>query len=378
MATSVFDRAVIELNLKTNEDITDDTFLVCGKNHRLQPGITEKVLDGGFLRDVQPSLRRTALATHQIYIQQAKYAEFWKGYEHEENAQNDVITAVTTFPIITSATSNEEQPSRKRSRSPPVPNQTLNLKASDSSQPAIILFPDSTKNQPTVVAIPCEDSVDNCTTSATDSLNTEATASSEVPRRTSHLTLYHKFISHLQMFYNEHDSLGLLALLLYPCCMTEIQRGSVIWSSCFEKYNPRAVTRTLPSNFTIIAQSNNSLSISDMGKSYETIFTRYPDAIILYHLHLLHIKQNPLTNETIIYTPFTYFVTIPNVTIKIGGIDRQYAFVRVELKCCTKIKYDGENGLITTADDHFYRVHVDHPHVQPKDVLKYLSACFTK
>ena len=209
--------------------------------------------------------------------------------------------------------------------------------------------------------------------------------------RTGNISLYHKFITHFQNFYNEHDILSLITLLYYPCYIPLTEKRFKLWNTCFSnKHKIPIIEETIkpiadsvqsipPSTLSkckpfVVLNISKIQSFDSMEFSFQHMFTKLmPDSFMFYYQELIKIKLHPITGDTIVYAPFRWFGTIPSIKIEDNIIHN----VSVEIVGCIVLTYNGQNGLITTSEDNYYHFNISDCRVDTADVLKYLTGALT-
>lgn len=432
--SSVFSHAINDLKLKTDENLTVSTSITCQQL---------MISDNGFLKDVPPSLRRSLLAAHQVRIEEIKSEIFWKQYQLEEKLRTDVLNEMThhqsVFEIETigeSLASSKINTDCDEQNTPHGATHNKRKRIADMGESSYDSGSGSCSEADNISdddALPLLLSLSNPTASTSSTTNKLSQvksngssikderddSSSHQPSKntsplrnrisqTSSSTIYHKFITHFQSFYNEHDSLGLSTMLLYPCYAPILNRAFVLWNTCYQSFSSPSTVMSLKTSRSLKNSiSTNSFSSSllpsvshtspssivlkvpftrtrqTLEPSYSKIFNKLPDSLIIYYHDRIHIKCHSKTGNIYVYAPYRYFATIPSLTPRNfkstttssqNNKKKREVIIRniaVELVCCTVLTYCHESGLIIAEEDHCYRVHVSNPLVQVDDVLEY-------
>lgn len=113
---------------------------------------------------------------------------------------------------------------------------------------------------------------------------------------TGSLSIYHKFFSHLEVFYNEHDLLSIVTALLYPCCSPTLIRSTNLWNNLLYSKLPHEASSN---NSSCLIATKVQTGLDSLEKSYSNIFTCLPDCVIIYY----PISVKPSHDG---FTPFHY------------------------------------------------------------------------
>jgi hypothetical protein len=293
------------------------------------PGIKTQPNPGNssiFLGDMDPITRRGILAAQNRYSLETQYEMFKKQMIADEivKAEDSVTTAVVVSHIhkADDASSTTNKRSREESQST---NGAVSLSTTSSAQQ----FP------------PPADVV-------------------KIRRVVS--SMYHKLVSHLQHFYNNHDSLSIVSFLFFPCSLPSLERTMCLWSSTLAG----AQSWTLHNNKILAKRTTVGLDL--LSQTYDYVFQKLPDICIVFGT--IHNRRCVSTGDTLIVAPYNLFFTITEIMVSDGVIVKE---VRVELQGYTVFNFNAANNQLTSAQDHYTRIIADNPLVNSMHILKYMN-----
>ena len=215
------------------------------------------------------------------------------------------------------------------------------------------------------------------------------------PPHSGHIKLYHKFLTYFQYFFNQHDALGLVSFLFYPSCPQILEKTTIIWKGCTSAHAaksrdfsvsggpPPLSGSTQMRSLLFLANKASSfnvkfpysLPIHTIESTYNRSFTRLPDSLIAFHNELIKIKQHPISKDIYVYAPYSFFATLPSVTIK-RSADQDPEIthnVSIEVRCCAVLVFSSEHRQLKSMEEHFYRLFIDNQYVYPKEVISYFD-----
>ncbi len=323
----------------------------------------------GFLQELQPVDRRIILGQHDTHCRQARHEIFLQDYLQQELAQTDDIDAslavsvaqacptyLKNAPLMVPDTPSSSGCSggngkRKYSISSDNSQSEDRKKAQQSvvisRNPIGDCLSDVITPSPAALLVGGDDDAIQTLASAT---YTEVTRSSANARLTPsamvrlfepevlRTSIYQKYVSHFQHFYNDHDTDSLFMLLLNPCCHQQMVRGMKLWSTKpldsvnFKGPKPWSLTPALedadtavepPSSSGTVSSNSGQLTlmrqvimqgIENYHTNYSYIFKTLPDCIKIYES--TKITYDEKTNSTVVTSPFTYFLTLSFVKRK--------------------------------------------------------------
>ncbi len=119
------------------------------------------------------------------------------------------------------------------------------------------------------------------------------------------ISIYEKFVRQYQFYYNAHDTEGMLTTTMLPYCSKDVVRQNCLWGMR-PKVNP--LTRILEQKLVVV-DTTTYCGIQSFGVTFNMIFQRVPDAVIVYQQS--RTKYDANMKITQIYTPFSIFCTVP-------------------------------------------------------------------
>ena len=251
-----------------------------------------------------------------------------------------------------------------------------------------------------------DDTTDSSSSSDSDKIKSESSSVSVeiesschlqvMTHDTGHINLYHKFLTYFQHFYNQHDALGLTSFLFFPSCSKVLEKAMIVWKSCFilppmkyknsVTFSPSSGVPTGQPSMRIIPNLGNkpaslnvkfpySLPIHTIESTYNRSFTRLPDSLIAYHNELIKIKQHAISKDIYVYAPYSFFATIPAVTIR-RSADHDPEIIHnisVEARMCAVLIFSNEYRQLKAMEENCYRLLFDNALVHAKDVMGYFD-----
>ncbi len=343
-----------------------------------EPGIE------GFLQDLGKNTRRACLAQHQLYCHEERKQHDQIEYEKEELAQTEINTSLLTedqlidYEKRIAGLHRKNRPHRKRS---------LNEKEDelkDNTSPNQIQADDTMSAGQAALDIP---------TGSSSLPHKKTTTDMTTSIREIRTSIYEKYVNTFQAFYNDHDAMSILSMLMYPCCSPTINREMNIWVSMTI---PECHSVTLPNGnisegYLLKKHMHRLKSRQFIGREAfhqdcAQILNKLPDCIIVCD----NIKvKRPLTNNdyTIVSSDYSYFFTVPirldqpcNNINPISAVTRMpppidssnLLMIQVEVMGCN-ILYFNNNGIIEKEIDHVALKSVSDPNASVLQILSFLD-----
>ncbi len=257
-----------------------------------------------FLDDVHPFARRVILAAQEHYVQETKYKNFKKKLIEDEIAERE-----------------------------------------DADTTVIAVKNDGVENR--------------------SMLHNGVPSIELVKLQIVNTSIYHKLISHLQHFYNNHDSQSIVSLLFFPFATPDMERSMCLWSSTLKAKRGETLSAT---NNSLLAKRITH-GLQSLAQTYNHVFQKLPDIII--HFENISKHDNISSGNIQIIAPYTLFFTIPNITLSDSEI--LVKDVRVELQGYTVFAFEGHNNHLRSAHDHYVRITVDNPLITAMHILQYMN-----